>query len=203
MLFLLAFHRHGDNVERMKHSSLSGIVAATVASLLLPCAAMAQQDVSGSGDYRALPRADGGTIRAYRELSNAEISIPTGSVSTRRDEEENTVQLQGQITHWDYIVRPNRSSADLDRHYEGLLRDGGFETVFVCAGTARCGNRMPVLILNDGKVAPVGFADGLFNDHIRVRVARKGATWVLLHMIQGPDRALVYQAVIEGARELE
>jgi len=38
---------------------------------------------------------------------------------------------------------------------------------------------------------------------MRVRVAKKGATWVLLHVIQGPDRALVYQAVIEGARELE
>ena len=36
-----------------------------------------------------------------------------------------------------------------------------------------------------------------------VVVARKGSTWVLLHMTRGPDRSLVYQAVIEGARELD
>lgn len=203
MLILLAFLGPGDKVGDMKRRSFLGIFAAAIAAFILPVAAMAQQDVYGSGDYHDLPRMEGGTIRAYRELSNADVTLPTGPVATRDDEIENTVRLQGAITHWDYVIRPTRPSAEVERYYEALLRDGGFETVFACAGMARCGNRLPVMILNDGKVAPVGFADGLFNDHIRVRVARKGATWVLLHMIQGPDRALVYQAVIEGARELE
>src|SRR5690606_18521381 len=51
--------------------------------------------------------------------------------------------------------------------------------------------------------ARAGFADGVFNDQVRVIVARKGSTWVLLHMTRGPDRSLVYQAVVGSARELD
>ena len=72
-----------------------------------------------------------------------------------------------------------------------------------CTGIARCGSGMGALILLSDTVAPAGFADGVFNDQLRVIVARKGSTWVLLHMTRGPDRSLVYQAVIEGARELD
>ena len=55
------------------------------------------------------------------------------------------------------------------------------------------------LILNSGKVAPAGLADGLFNDKVRVLVSRRGDTWVLLHVAEGPDRSQIYQAVIEAA----
>lgn len=162
-----------------------------------------QSDVVGAVDFADLPRYPDGSVRAWRNLPIAEITIPHGPIASRTDETEKTIRLQGAISHFDYVIRPARSSLEVDRHYEARLREAGYETLFTCTGISNCGSRMGPMILNDGNVAPAGFADGLFNDQMRVRVARKGSTWILLHMIQGPDRALVYQAVIEGARELE
>ncbi|MEG1451680.1 DUF4892 domain-containing protein [Brevundimonas sp.] len=185
---------------------LSLIFAAGLAApapLLAAAASPYDPDIAGSRDVRDLPRFANARIRAYQSRDNAEIIVPVAALNTRSDEAANIIKLQGAITHSDYVIRPLVPAADVDRHYENLLRNAGYETVFRCAGISACGSRMGSLILNDGNVAPAGFADGVFNDQMRVRVARKGATWVLLHVIQGPDRALVYQAVIEGARELE
>lgn len=193
----------------MKRSVLFSFSVMAMACLAAPATAVPapspyyDPDIAGSRDYRDLPRFDHARIRAYQAHGNAEIIVPVDAVNSRSDESENTVRLQGAITHTDYVVRPLSPAADIDRHYENVLRNAGYETMFRCAGISACGSRMGTMILNDGNVAPAGFADGLFNDQMRVRVAKKGATWVLLHVIQGPDRALVYQAVIEGARELE
>ncbi|MEN5113901.1 hypothetical protein ABE453_07745 [Brevundimonas diminuta] len=161
-----------------------------------------QQDVRGARDHDDLPHMDGARIRAWRQLSVAEITLPTGAVA-EGDTPESALRLQGQISHLDYVIRPAVAPIDMARHYEEALRERGYETVFACTGIARCGSGMGALILLSDTVAPAGFADGVFNDQLRVVVARKGATWVLLHMTRGPDRSLVYQAVIEGARELE
>ena len=161
-----------------------------------------QQDVRGARDHDDLPRMDGARIRAWRQLSVAEITLPTGAVA-EGDTPQSAMRLQGQISHLDYVIRPAVAPIAMARHYEEALREGGYETVFACTGIARCGSGMGALILLSDTVAPAGFADGVFNDQLRVVVARKGATWVLLHMTRGPDRSLVYQAVIEGARELE
>ncbi len=161
-----------------------------------------QQDVRGARDHDDLPRMDGARIRAWRQLSVADITLPTGAVA-EGDTPQSALRLQGQISHLDYVIRPAVAPIDMARHYEEALREGGYETVFACTGIARCGSGMGALILLSDTVAPAGFADGVFNDQLRVVVARKGATWVLLHMTRGPDRSLVYQAVIEGARELE
>ncbi len=182
---------------------VSGSVLAALTVITAAPAMAVQTDVAGSRDFRELPRYPDGVVRAWRTLPIAEITLPRGSISTRADETEKTTRLQGAISHFDYVIRPAVTSLELDRHYEARLRESGYETVFACSGMTGCGSRMGPMILNDGNVAPVGFADGLFNEHIRVKIARKGATWIVLHMIQGPDRALVYQAVIEGARELE
>ena len=163
---------------------------------------LVQQDVRGARDHDDLPRMDGARIRAWRQLSVAEITLPTGAVA-EGDTPQSALRLQGQISHLDYVIRPAVAPIDMARHSEEALREGGYETVFACTGIARCGSGMGALILLSDTVAPAGFADGVFNDQLRVVVARKGATWVLLHMTRGPDRSLVYQAVIEGARELE
>lgn len=173
---------------------------AALASSLPPF--LIQQDVRGARDHDDLPRMDGARIRAWRQLSVAEITLPTGAVA-EGDTPQSALRLQGQISHLDYVIRPAVAPIDMARHYEEALREGGYETVFACTGIARCGSGMGALILLSDTVAPAGFADGVFNDQLRVVVARKGATWVLLHMTRGPDRSLVYQAVIEGARELE
>jgi len=183
--------------------SLAALGAILAASFVAAPVLAQDPDVRGSRDYADLPRVDGGRIRAYRTYDNAEILIPQAGIHSRSDESEKTLKLQGAVRHSDYVIRPLRPAHEIDRYYETALRNGGYETVFTCSGISICGSRMGSLILNEGVVSPVGFADGLFNDRLQVRVARKGSTWVLLHMIQGPDRALVYQAVIEGARELE
>jgi hypothetical protein len=181
-------------------------VLTAAAPLAAPAASPAppavEQDVRGARDYEDLPRMDGARIRAWRQLSVAEITLPTGAVAGGAAP-ENALRLQGQISHLDYAIRPAVAPIDMARHYEEALREGGYETVFSCTGIARCGSGMGALILLSDKVAPAGFADGVFNDQLRVVVARKGSTWVLLHMTRGPDRSLVYQAVIEGARELD
>jgi len=161
------------------------------------------QDAAGAHDYAELARYPQARIRAYRALSNAEIIVPRGSLSSLTDEAEKVTRLQGAITHTDYVLHTAIPAQEMDRYYETQLRGAGYETVFHCVGISACGSRMGSLILNDGNVAPAGFASVLFNDQLRVRVARKGATWIVLHMIQGPDRALTYQAVIEAASELE
>lgn len=160
------------------------------------------QDVRGAHDHPDLPRLDGARIRAWRQLSVAEITLPTGAVSDSAAP-ASALRLQGQINHLDYAVRPAIPPGDMARHYEEALREGGYETVFACTGISRCGGGMGALILLSDQTAPAGFADGVFTDQLRVIVARKGSTWVLLHMTRGPDRSLVYQAVIEGARELD
>ncbi len=58
---------------------------------------------------------------------------------------------------------------------------------------------MSALILNSGKVAPTGLADGLFNDRIRVVIARRDRNWVLLHIAEGPDRSQIFETVAENA----
>jgi len=176
--------------------------AAPAAPAASPAPPAVEQDVRGARDYEDLPRMDGARIRAWRQLSVAEITLPTGAV-TEGAAPENALRLQGQISHLDYAIRPAVAPIDMARHYEEALREGGYETVFSCTGIARCGSGMGALILLSDAVAPAGFADGVFNDQVRVIVARKGSTWVLLHMTRGPDRSLVYQAVVEGARELD
>lgn len=160
------------------------------------------QDVRGARDFADLPRLKGASVRAWRQLAVAEITLPTGPVADGSAPDK-TVRLQGQISHADYVIRPAISPLDIDRHYEEALRTAGYETVFACTGISRCGAGMGALILLGDAVSPPGFADGVFNDQLRVTVARKGATWVLLHMTRGPDRSLVYQAVVEGSRELD
>lgn len=164
-------------------------------------ASAALGDVVGSRDHPALPRFQGAEIRAWRNLPVADVWIPRGRIDDAAAT-DNVALLQGQATHIDYVVRPPVPPLDLDRYYEGVLRAAGYETVFSCTGVARCGTAMGELVLLSDHVAPAGFADGLFNDRLRVVTARKGATWIVLHIIEGPDRSLVYQLVLEGARDV-
>lgn len=176
-------------------------LAAALLTAVLPVPSFAQ-DVRGARDFADLPRVEGARVRAWRQLALAEITLPTGPVA-QAEAPDKAIRLQGQISHLDYVIRPAVSPLDIDRHYEEALRTAGYETVFACTGISRCGSDMGALILLGDAVSPPGFADGVFNDQLRVTVARKGATWVLLHMTRGPDRSLVYQAMVEGAREVD
>lgn len=175
---------------------------AAVAAAHPPSPPIQMRDVAGARDFGDLIRMEGAHIRAWRQLSVAEITLPTGPVPEGVPPER-SIRLQGQITHLDYVIRPAVSALDIDRHYEDVLRSAGYETVFSCTGISRCGAGMGALILLGDAVSPPGLADAIFNDQLRVTVARKGSTWVLLHMTRGPDRSLVYQAVVEGARDVD
>lgn len=177
-------------------------VAAAAVPAPAPTPAVQTRDVAGARDFADLPRFEGAHVRAWRQLAVAEITLPTGPVA-EAGAPEKAVRLQGQIRHLDYVIRPAVNPLDIDRHYEEALRSAGYETVFSCTGITRCGAGMGALILLGDAVSPPGLVDGVFNDQLRVTVARKGSTWVLLHMTRGPDRSLVYQAVVEGARDVD
>lgn len=157
--------------------------------------AAAMTDVPGE-DHPLLPRYDGAEIRAYRAPSQDQIIIPTTRVG---DEKAAGLakRITGNATHIDYLLTPATATVQVGRYYEGMLRSAGFRTVFSCAGEKTCGAGMGALIFNSGKVAPVGFADGLFGERMRVIVAQRGDTWVLLHIYEGPDRTTIYEAVVD------
>ena len=170
--------------------------ALCIASALLALATpVFAQDKDGE-DHPLLPRYAGAAIVGYRASSLDEIVAPTGPIANEAAT-TNRQAIEGRVTHIDYRVKPATAPLQIERYYEGVLRDAGFAPVYSCLGPA-CGRDMGSLILNSGKVAPTGLADGLFNDKVRVLVSRRGDTWVLLHVAEGPDRSQVYQAVVEG-----
>ena len=171
--------------------------ALCIASALLALATpVFAQDKDGE-DHPLLPRYAGAAIVGYRASSLDEIVAPTGPIANEAATTNRQV-IEGRVTHIDYRVKPATAPLQIERYYEGVLQGVGFTPVYSCVGQA-CGRDMGSLILNSGKVAPSGFADGLFNDKVRVVVSRRGETWVLLHVAEGPDRSQIYQAVIEGA----
>lgn len=165
-----------------------------LAASLLATAPLAAQDRDGA-DHPGLARYPASEIVGYRAPSLDQITVPTGPIADE-DAQANRRTVEGRVTHIDYRLKPATAPLQIERHYTDLLRRDGFETVFSCTGPA-CGRDMGSLILNSGKVAPTGLADGLFNDRIRVLVARRGEAWVLLHIAEGPDRSQIYQAVVE------
>lgn len=173
---------------------MGSMVTAMAAALVATVPAVAQD--SDGTDHPLLPRYAGAEIDGYRAPAQDEVTMPTGPIAAE-DGTANRRTLAGQVTHIDYRIKPATAPLQIERHYTDLLKAGGFETVFACTGP-ECGRAMGALILNSGQVAPVGLADGLFNDRIRVRIARRGDTWVLLHIAEGPDRSQVFETVVEG-----
>lgn len=176
------------------------LLSLTTAAAILACAVTpaAAQDRAGE-DPADLPRYPGTEIRAYRAPSLDEILMPTAAV-TDAESPAQAARLEGEVTHIDYRIKPAIAPLGIERHYAAGLAEAGYTTVFRCAGEAQCGRDMGNLILNSGKISPVGFNDGLFSDRMRVIVARRDGDWVLVHMIDGPDRSLVYLAKVTGGR---
>lgn len=168
-----------------------------ISSVLLALAAPALAQDSDGQDHPLLPRYAGAAIVGYRAPALDEIVVPTGPIANE-DASNNRQVIAGRVTHIDYRVKPATAPLQIERYYADALDGLEFKPVYSCVGQA-CGRDMGSLILNSGKVAPSGLADGLFNDKVRVLVSRRGDTWVLLHVAEGPDRSQVYQAVIEGA----
>ena len=160
-------------------------------------ASMATAEVSGT-DHPLLPRYDGAEIRAYRAPSQDQVIIPTGRVGDEKVAER-TKPMTGNVTHIDYVLNPATATMQVGHYYEDVLRSAGFRTAFTCAGEQACGSGMGALIFNSGKVAPTGFADGLFGDQMRVIVAQRGDIWALIHIYEGPDRTTIYETVVDGA----
>lgn len=170
-----------------------------LSALFLPAlllATVAHAEVPGD-DHPLLPRYPGAEIAAYRAPSIDRIIMPTGRIGNAKAL-SNAEVITGRLTHIDYVVRPGVATLQIAGYYKHVLEQEGFQTLFSCAGLKTCGAGMGELILNSGKVAPTGFADGLFGDRMRVMVARRGETWVLLHIYEGPDRSVIYEAVVEG-----
>lgn len=143
------------------------------------------QDRHGGTDHPQLPRYPGATIVGYREPS-VDV-IPSGPVADE-NAATNRKTVEGRVTHIHYRITPATAPLAIERHYAAALAAANFRIVYSCAGPA-CGRDMGSLILDSGKVAPVGLADELFNDRVRVMVANRGGSWALVHIAEGPDRA--------------
>ena len=167
----------------------------TIAALVAAPPSLAQD--SDGQDHPLMPRYPGAVIDGYRAPSLDTVVMPTGPI-TNEDSAANRRTLEGRITHIDYRVRPATAPLQIERHYTDLLTRAGWSTVYSCVGPV-CGKAIGSLILNSGKVAPTGLADGLFNDRIRVIVARRGSDWVLLHIAEGPDRSQIFETVAQDA----
>jgi hypothetical protein len=152
---------------------------------------------SGGQDHAELPRYPGAVIDEYRVPSLDNVVMPTGPIANE-DGTANRQLLEGRVTHIDYRVKPATAPLQIERYYTDLLGKAGYKVAYSCIGPA-CGNVMGALILNSGKVAPSGLADGLFNDRIRVVIARRDKNWVLLHIAEGPDRSQIFETVVENA----
>ncbi len=148
-------------------------------------------------DHALLPRYPDADLRAYRAPSTDEVVLPVGPVGNAGSP-TNTRNLTGRVTHIDYAVKPAVATLQIAQYYRRTVQNAGFRTLFSCTGLKACGAGMGELILNSGKVAPTGLADGLFGDRMRVIVAQRGANYVLLHIYEGPDRSVIYEAVVEG-----
>ncbi|AHE53058.1 hypothetical protein [Sphingomonas sanxanigenens] len=160
------------------------------------CGPLLAQDIDGE-DHPALPRYPHAVIDGYRAPSLDEVTVPIGPIANA-EAPTNRRLLEGKVTHIDYRVKPATAPLQIQRYYDDLLKQRGFSVAYACVGPA-CGRDMGSLILNSGKVAPTGLADGLFNDKIRVVVAHRADTWVVLHIAEGPDRSQIFEAVVEGA----
>lgn len=165
----------------------------TIAALVASPPLLAQD--SDGQDHPLLPRYPGAVIDGYRAPSLDTIVMPTGPIANEEGS-TNRQTLEGRVTHIDYRVRPATAPLQIERYYTDLLRKAGWTTVYSCIGPA-CGKAMGSLIFNSGKVAPVGLPDGLFNDRIRVIVARHDKDWALLHIAEGPDRSQIFEAVVQ------
>lgn len=173
-------------------------LAALIATLALTGPACAG-DVARARDHAGLRRVEGAEIRAYRQPALEQVSVPLGPIAG--DAAAAPVRrLEGEVSHIDYRIAPPVSATAIATHYATVLRKAGYSAVFACQGLRACGSGMGALILHSDMVAPAGFADGVLNGRLQVIVARRGDDWVLLHMVEGPDRSLVYEAVIRKAR---
>lgn len=167
------------------------IVAGTASAAAMPVAALGRDE---GRDPAFLPRFAGAEIRRYRQPSLDEIVIPTGAVADA-ERPASVELLHGEVAHIDYRVEPAVAPLAVEQHYRKALQDAGYDIRFACRG-AQCGPDMGVLILNSGRVAPSGLANGIFSDQIRVLVAQRGRDWVLMHVNVGPQAALVYVATV-------
>lgn len=176
-------------------TSRSRLSLAVLAACLTASPLLAQE--SDGQDHPELPRYPSAVIDGYRAPSLDNVVMPTGPIATE-DGTINRQLLEGRVTHIDYRVKPATAPLQIERYYTDQLRKAGYKVAYSCIGPA-CGNAMGALILNSGKVAPTGLADGLFNDRIRVVIARRDRNWVLLHIAEGPDRSQIFETVVENA----
>lgn len=127
--------------------------------------------------------------------------MPTGPIAAANDTRNRRI-VSGQVTRIDYLIGPAISPARIERHYTDRLSAARFETVFACTGPA-CGRDMNALLLAADEVTAAGLTDEAVGNRFLVRVARRGDTWVLLHIAEGRDRSQVFETVIEGAAAAE
>ena len=166
-----------------------------IALVLAATASTAWADRPGE-DHPLLPRYAGAAIKNYRPPAEDQVVLPIARIDDATTTRA-VRTLEGRVTHIDYATPTAVPTLAVGRYYTGLLQRAGYRTVFDCTGTVACGKDMGRLIFLTDRVAPDGFADGLFGNRMRVIVAQRGDDWVLLHLFEGPDRTTISEVTVD------
>ena len=160
---------------------------------------VAAQDRDGA-DHPLLTRYPGTEIRSYRATGAERLFVPTAAVTNQA--RAKGVTLEGEVTHISYMHFPAVSRLEMVRFYQTQLAAKGFALRFNCTGDVQCGREMQTLLINSGKVAPEGIGDAGFSGRYTTMVATRGNDWIVLMIEENANRSIVYEGVIEHARQL-
>ncbi len=116
-------------------------VVALAAAVLLPAAAVAQQEVAGARDFPLIKRYEGSRLIGYDSRPFDAVKIIVGKLSVGDNGQPATDAvrtLEGRHTRLLYLAPPQRSSLEVFRNYENELAAKGFSILFKCSGEEQC-----------------------------------------------------------------
>lgn len=116
-------------------------VVALAAAVLLPAAAVAQQEVAGARDFPLIKRYEGSRLIGYDSRPFDAVKIVVGKLSVGDNGQpamDAVRTLEGRHTRLLYLAPRQRSSLEVFRNYENELAAKGFSILFKCSGEEQC-----------------------------------------------------------------
>lgn len=178
-----------------------------ISALCIPAVAEAQKrkDVRGSRDHVAVgARYPGSKIVRYSTKKFDEFPLLLGPTKSRGKPGKHQ-KLEGKVTRASYEIEKGRTTLEVFRNYEKLLKEKGFEPMYTCTNK-ECGGRS-----FNHTVVPYwgGFGEN-YKDQRYLALSKKGPSgdiYVSLyvvrnHSVGGPTRDRIYAQVdvVEIAR---
>ena len=146
-------------------------------------------DLKGSSDSPLLPRYEGSSIVQYSMKDYDNMTIPLGKAVYGKDGYAfpEAMKVEGKVTRILYLIPPERSSLEVFRNYEGVLKEKGYVPLYGCSGKA-CGpydSLAETLYGRDKKYPLPGDVDTKNQQFLAARLDRpEGAVYVTLYVIE-------------------